>query len=207
MHHGPPAVDAVEKETAMKTVAFNGSARRNGNTALMVKRVFVELEKSGIDTELIQLAGKPLRGCQACYRCLKNKDRRCSVTDDALNEHLEKMTRADAIILASPTYFADMTSELKALIDRAGMVARANDDMLQRKVGAAISVARRGGAIHTFDSINHFFLISQMVIPGSNYWNLGFGKDKGDVANDEEAIAIMSRLGQNMAWLLGKLAR
>jgi multimeric flavodoxin WrbA len=189
----------------MKTVAFNGSARKNGNTTLMIKAAFVELEQAGIDTELVHLAGKPLRGCQACYRCMKKKDRRCAVTEDALNDHLAKMVDADAIVLASPTYFADVTSELKALMDRAGMVSRVNDDMLQRKVGAAISVARRGGAIHTFDSINHFFFISQMVVPGSNYWNLGFGKDKGDVAKDEEAMAIMTRLGQNMAWLLGKL--
>jgi len=189
----------------MKTVAFNGSARKNGNTTLMNKAAYIELEKAGIDTELVHLAGKPLRGCQACYRCMKKKDRRCAVIDDGLNDHLEKMVEADAILLASPTYFADVTSELKALMDRAGMVSRVNDDMLQRKVGAAIAVARRGGAIHTFDSINHFFFISQMVVPGSNYWNLGFGKDKGDVAKDEEAMAIMTRLGQNMAWLLGKL--
>ncbi len=190
----------------MNVVAFSGSARENGNTALMVNAAFGELEREGIETELIQLAGTQIHGCRACYVCIKRKDKRCSHDEDITNRCIERMISADGIILASPTYFADVTAEIKALIDRAGMVARVNDDMLRRKVGAGISVARRGGAIHTFDSLNHFFLISQMIIPGSSYWNLGFGKDKGDVAKDEEAMGIMKMLGQNMAWLLKKLA-
>ena len=190
----------------MKVVAFSGSARKNGNTAVMVRTAFEELEKEGITTELVQLAGQQIRGCRACYKCVKNKDQRCSQGDDQVNEWIAKMLEADGIILASPTYFADVSAEIKALIDRAGMVARVNDDLLKRKVGAGISVARRGGAIHTFDSLNHFFLISQMIIPGSSYWNLGFGKDKGDVEKDEEAMSIMRTLGQNMAWLLARIA-
>lgn len=190
----------------MNVVAFSGSARKNGNTAMMVNTVFEELELEGIETELIQLAGVQIHGCRACYVCMKRKDKRCSHDQDIANRCIERMISADGIILASPTYFADVTAEIKALIDRAGMVARVNDDMLRRKVGAGISVARRGGAIHTFDSLNHFFLISQMIIPGSSYWNLGFGKDKGDVAKDEEAMGIMKTLGQNMAWLMKKLA-
>jgi multimeric flavodoxin WrbA len=190
----------------MNVVAFSGTARNDGNTALMVRTVFEELEKGGIATELVQLAGERIRGCRACYVCASRKDRRCVHDDDIVNRCIEKMIEADGIILASPTYFADVTSEIKALIDRAGMVVRTNDDLLRRKVGAAISVARRGGAIHTFDSLNHFFLISQMIVPGSSYWNLGFGKDKGDVGRDDEAMAVMRTLGQNMAWLLGKLA-
>jgi multimeric flavodoxin WrbA len=190
----------------MNVVAFSGSARKNGNTALMVRTVFEELEKCGVATELVQLAGEHVHGCRACYVCASRKDRRCSHDDDVVNACIEKMIAADGIILASPTYFADVTAEIKALIDRAGLVARVNDDLLRRKVGAAISVARRGGAIHTFDSLNHFFFISQMIVPGSSYWNLGFGKDKGDVARDDEAMAVMRTLGQNMGWLLGKLA-
>jgi multimeric flavodoxin WrbA len=135
-------------------------------------------------------------------KCFKNKDRRCAVKNDVLNDCIQKMLEADGIILASPTYFADITPEMKALIDRAGYVARANDSMFRRKVGAAIVVARRAGSIHAFDSINHFFLISQMIIPGSSYWNLGFGREKGDVKKDKESKTIMTVLGKNMAWLL-----
>jgi multimeric flavodoxin WrbA len=153
----------------------------------------------------VQLAGKQIRGCTACYLCMKNKDRRCSVKHDVVNDCIGQMLAADGIILASPTYFADVTSEIKALVDRAGMVSRANGDMLRRKVGAAIAVARRGGAIHAFDSLNHFFFISQMIVPGSSYWNLGFGRDKGEVEKDEEGLQTMRTLGENMAWLLKRL--
>ena len=186
----------------MKVVAFNGSARRDGNTAILIKRVFSALEAEGIETELVQLAGKTVKGCIACGRCFKNQDKRCAVTDDFADECIEKMLEADGIILGSPTYFADVTSEMKALMDRAGYVARANSDMLRRKVGAAVVAVRRAGAIHAFDSMNHFFLIGQMIVPGSSYWNVGIGRAKGDVEQDEEGLKTMETLGQNMAWLL-----
>jgi multimeric flavodoxin WrbA len=173
----------------MKVVAFNGSARKDGNTAILVRRVFSELEKEGIETELVQLAGH----------------QRCAVDDDIVNACIEKMLAADGIILASPTYFADLTSETKALIDRTGYVARANGDMFQRKVGAAVVAVRRAGAMHAFDSINHFFLIGQMIIPGSSYLNIGIGRAKGEVEQDEEGLRTMEALGQNMAWLLKKI--
>ena len=189
----------------MKVVAFNGSARKDGNTAILVNYVLRELEKEGIETELVQFAGKKIHGCTACRKCFENKDRRCSVKDDILNDCIEKMLDSQGLILASPTYFADLTTELKALIDRAGYVAIANDGMFKRKVGAAVVVARRGGTIHTFDSINHFFLISQMIIPGSRYWNIAFGREKGEVEKDEEGIQIMKVLGENMAWLLKRI--
>jgi len=189
----------------MKVVAFNGSARRDGNTAILVRRVFAELEKEGIETELVQLAGQPIHGCAACGQCYKNKDQRCAVKDDIVNDCIEKMLAADGIILASPTYFADVSSEMKALIDRSGFVARANDDMLKRKVGAAVVAVRRAGSIHAFDTINHFFLIGQMIIPGSIYWNMGIGRAKGEVEHDEEGLRTMQTLGQNMAWLLKKM--
>jgi multimeric flavodoxin WrbA len=191
----------------MNVVAVCGSARRNGNTAMLARTVLAELEPSGIETELVQLAGKEIRGCLACRKCFEKKDRQCSGRDDAVNELIEKMIEADGIVLASPTYFADLSPEMKALIDRAGYVAKANEDLFKRKVGAAVVAARRGGAIHAFDSINHFFFISQMVVPGSNYWNLGFGLDKGDVEKDEEGLQTMKQLGKNMAWLLEKIHR
>jgi len=189
----------------IKVVAFNGSARKDGNTAQMIRWVFEELEKEGIQTEMVQLAGKEIRGCAACYKCFKNQDGFCSVKDDAVNECIEKMVQAHGIILASPTYFADVSAEMKALIDRAGLVAKANNELYRRKVGAAVVAVRRGGAVHAFDSMNHFFLISQMIVPGSCYWNMGFGLEKGEVEKDEEGERTMRILGQNMAWVLKRL--
>ncbi len=191
----------------MKVVAFNGSARKGGNTEQLVKYVFEELEKESIETELVNLSGLHPHGCIACYQCFERKDRRCAVSHDCINDCIEKMDAADGIILASPTYFADMSSELKALIDRTGMVSRANNDMYKRKVGAAVVARRRGGAIHAFDSINHFFTIGQMITVGASYWNIGAGRAKGEVAADEEGVATMRNLGQNMAWLLKKINR
>jgi multimeric flavodoxin WrbA len=189
----------------MKVAAFNGSARKDGNTAILIGYVLRELEKEGIETEMVQLAGSRIHGCIACMKCFENKDRRCSVKDDIANECIEKMLAADAVILGSPTYFANVSTEMKALIDRAGMVSRANSDMLARKVGAAVVAARRAGAIHVFNSINHFFFIGQMIVPGSSYWNLGMGRQKGEVEKDDEGIQTMKNLGRNMAWLLKKL--
>lgn len=189
----------------MKVVAFSGSARKDGNTAIMVNHVFKELESEGIRTELFQLAGKNIRGCIACFKCMKKKNKRCAVEKDVVNDCIAMMLEADGIVLASPTYFSDVSSEMKALIDRAGMVSRANGDMLKRKVGAAVAVHRRGGAVHSFDTMNHFFFIGQMIVPGSSYWNFGVGREIGDVEKDEEGIQTMKQLGQNMAWLLRKL--
>jgi multimeric flavodoxin WrbA len=190
----------------MRVIAFNGSARKDGNTARLITEALGPLEGAGVQTEMIQLAGKPLSGCRACYRCKANQDQRCSVTEDLLNEHLQRMIEADGVLLASPTYFSDVSSEMKALMDRAGMVARVNGDLLKRKLGAGIAVARRGGAMHTFDTLNHFFLIGQMIVVGSSYWNLGFGGAKGEVEKDEEALSVMRTLGENMAWLLPRTA-
>jgi len=189
----------------MKVVAFNGSARKNGNTALLITRALDELKKEGIETELVQLADTQIKGCIACSQCFENLDQHCAVNDDLVNTYIDKMVEADGIILGSPTYFADITPGLKALIDRAGMVARANDNMFRRKVGAAVVAVRRAGAIHAFDSINHFFFIGQMIVPGSSYWNIGIGRAVGEVKDDEEGMETMTNLGKNMAWLLKKL--
>ncbi len=186
-------------------IGINGSARKNGNTAILIQTVFEELEKQDISTEMFQLSGRHPHGCIACYQCFKKKNQRCAVVDDCINTCIEKMQAADGIILASPTYFADLSPELKAIIDRCGMVARANNDMFQRKVGAAVVARRRGGAIHVFDSINHFFTIGQMIIVGSSYWNIGAGREKGEVREDAEGMATMRQLGNNMAWLLHRI--
>ncbi len=189
----------------MKVVAFNGSARKDGNTAFLIRRVFQVLEKEGIETELIQLAGEQIHGCMACGTCRKVKNTQCKIVTDNVNTYIAKMAAADGIILGSPTYFSMMSPEMKALIDRSGFVARANSDMFKRKVGAAVVAVRRAGGIPTFDAINHFFLISQMIIPGSSYWNVGIGLNKGDVEKDEEGMQTMEDLGRNMAWLLKRL--
>lgn len=189
----------------MKVIAFNGSGRKDGNTAILINIVLEELNKEGIETELIQLAGEKFRGCRACYQCRKNKDKRCAVTDDKMNDFIAKMIKAEGILLGSPVYFTDVTAEMKALIDRAGFVARGNDQMFKRKIGAAVVAVRRAGSLHTFDTINHFFLINQMIVPGSDYWNLGIGSKIGDVRSDEEGLNTMKILGQNIAWLLKKM--
>jgi len=189
----------------MKVIAFNGSARKDGNTAILINYVFGELQKQGIETELYQFSGKKIKGCIACAKCFENRDQQCSVKNDVLNECIGKMIEADGIILGSPTYFTDVSTEMKALIDRAGFVAMANDAMFRRKVGAAVVAVRRAGSIHVFDTLNHFFFISQMIVPGSNYWNMGMGFEKGAVEQDEEGITTMKVLGENMAWLLKKI--
>ncbi|MBN1389486.1 MAG: flavodoxin family protein [Candidatus Thermoplasmatota archaeon] len=189
----------------MKVIGINGSSRRDGNTASMIRKVFEELDKEGIETELIQMAGHRVRGCTACGRCALNKDGRCVIEDDIVNGIIGKMAEADGMILGSPVYFSNVTPEMKALIDRVGRVARANDYLLERKVGAAVTAVRRGGALSAFNAMNSLFLIEKMIVPGSTYWNLGIGRDPGDVEKDIEGMENMKDLGRNMAWLIKKL--
>jgi len=189
----------------LKVVAFNGSARKGGNTAILLKYVLKELENEGIETELIEMSGAKIHGCLACRKCSTRKDRRCSQTGDMGNAYIEKMEQADGILLGSATYVADVSPEIKALMDRACLVSKANGGIFRRKVGAAVVAVRRAGAIHAFDALNHFFLISEMIVPGSSYWNNGIGLEPGDVERDEEGIRTMKTLGQNMAWLLKKI--
>jgi len=191
----------------MKVIAFNGSARKEGNTALLLNTVLKELEAEEIGTEIYHLAGKPIQGCIACMKCFENKNKRCAVEKDIINECIGKMVEADGILLGSPTYFADVSAGMKALIERCGMVSRANGDLHRRKVGAAVVVARRAGAFHVFNSLNAFFLIGQMIVPGSSYWNLAHGRLPGEAANDEEGMKTMKDLGKNMAWLMKQLKK
>ena len=188
----------------MKVIAINGSARKDGNTAILIRTVFEELEKENISCEMIQLGGKPVRSCMVCGKCFENKDRKCIINTDPLNECLAKMDEADGIILGSPVYFSNVSGEMKAFIDRAGFVGLANK-MFHRKPGAAVVAVRRAGALPTFNAINHFFFINQMIVPGSNYWNLGVGREIGQVKDDQEGLNTMRVLGQNMAWLLKKI--
>ena len=188
----------------MKVVAFNGSPRKEGNTRILLETVCEELEKEGINTEIIQIGGKQVHGCTACMKCFENKDNRCIIDNDFVNECIEKMIEADGIIIGTPTYFTDVSVEVKALIDRAGFVAIANGGKLNRKAGAAVVAVRRAGATHAFDTINHLFGISGMFTVGSTYWNVGMGLQAGDVKGDAEGLETMKNLGQNMAWFLKK---
>lgn len=190
----------------MKAVAFNGSPRSGGNTELLLNRVLEPIQDAGIETELIQIGGRPIRGCTACRKCFENQDNRCIIDNDLVNGYIAKMIEADAIILGSPTYFAGVSPEIKALIDRAGYVAFANGRLFSRKVGAGVVAVRRGGGVPVLDCMNHLFLMSRMIVPGSTYWNLGFGLDKGEVEQDSEGLANMKDLGEQIAWLLKKIA-
>jgi multimeric flavodoxin WrbA len=186
----------------MKVMGFNGSPRKDGNTSMLIHKVFQALEKEGIETELIHLSHKRIHGCIACYKCLENKDQRCAVNDDAANEYIEKMSEAQGVVLGSPVYFMDVTPEMKALIDRVGFVSRSNGGMFRNKIGSLVAAARRAGAVHTLDTMSHFFLSMEMIIVGRA---IGIGREKGDVEKDEEGLMLASALGQRMTWLLKKL--
>ncbi len=189
----------------MKVVAFNGSSRKDGNTALLLNLVLGELKKEGIETELMQLAGETLSGCIACFKCAENRDQKCAVVKDRMNDNIAKMKEAQGILLGSPTYISDMTANMKALVERSTIVAKNNGDLFKRKVGAAVVSVRRAGSTHVLSSINYFFLINQMIIPGSSYWNMAIGRNPGEVKDDAEGVRTMKTLGQNMAWLLKKI--
>ena len=185
----------------MYTLAINGSPRKGGNTDNLLQKALEPLQAAGWETEHYQLGGKKIRGCMACMKCWENKDMKCVVDNDKFNEVFEKMVRADAIIIGTPTYFSDVSAEIKALLDRSGFVALANGHQFAGKIGAAVVAVRRGGGIHAFDTINHMYLMSRMIVAGSTYWNLGYGLDKGEVLGDAEALANMQNLGENIAWL------
>jgi multimeric flavodoxin WrbA len=190
----------------MKVVAFNGSARKAGNTSILMKRVLDKLHAADIETEYIELAGQKVKGCIACYKCFENKDMQCAVKKDHFNEYFEKIVAADGVVLGSPVYFTNVSAEMKGLIDRTGLVSMANGRVLGRKVGAAVVAARRGGGVQTMQAINALFLHQEMIVPGSIYWNMAYGKNIGEVESDAEGLDTMDKLGENMAWLLTKIA-
>lgn len=187
----------------MKVVAFNGSPRPNGNTAQSIRIVLTELQKEGIDTEFVQLGGRKVFGCLSCGKCRETKNNRCVRQDDEMNIFIQKIQEADGIIIGSPTYFSNVSTEVKALIDRCGFVSKANGgDILRGKVGASVIAVRRAGSTFVYSAINFFFGIAEMVIPTSSYWNMTLSLEPGDVQKDEEGIETFKTLGKNMSKLL-----
>ncbi len=190
----------------MKAVLVNGSPRKNGNTFIMLTVVKNELEAKGIKTELIQAGSRDIHGCTACGACRKSKMPRCAYDDDIVNKAIEAIKDADALILGSPVYFGGITAQMKAFIDRVGYSTRPHK-MLKGKVCAGIVVARRNGALESFNQINNLFTACECIVVGSSYWNQGVGRDIGEVANDEEGIETMKTLARNIADVLSSLKK
>ena len=190
----------------MRVLAINGSPRKGGNTTLLINTIFAELEQHGATTEMVQIGGQIIRGCLACRQCFKHRNEKCVIKNDPINDVIQKMKNADVIVLGSPTYFTDVSAEMKAFIDRVGLVSGANGDLFKYKIGAAVVAVRRGGATHVFDTMNHFLHKSQMVMVGASYWNFGIGLDSGEVAKDDEGMENMRNIADNIAWLYTKIS-
>ncbi len=187
----------------MKVVGINGSARKDGNTATIIGKVFNELNKDGVETELIQLADYEIQPCRGCFAC---KDRgNCVFANDGFAEIFNRMVEADGIILGSPVYSADVSAKMKAFLERSGAVVATNPGLLRHKVGASVAAVRRGGGMTTVDTMNHFMLNKEMIVVGSTYWNMVYGKTVGEVLNDEEGMANMRNLGENMRFILKRI--
>jgi len=186
----------------MKTVAFNGSPNKEGNTYHAIKMVAAELEKEGVETEIVHVGNKVIRGCLACGQCVKKKNEQCVLPGDEVNDWIQKMKGADGIILGSPVHYAAMAGTMKSFLDRAFYVTSVNDGMLRHKVGASVVAVRRSGGLPTFDQLNNYLCYSEMLLPTSNYWNVIHGTRPGEVTQDEEGVQIMRVLGKNMAWLM-----
>lgn len=187
----------------MKVVGINGSSRKDGNTAIIIGKVFDELNKKGIETELIQLADYDIQPCRGCFACKGRGN--CVLAKDGFAEIFSRIAEADGIILGSPVYSADVSAKMKALLERAGVVVATNPGLLRHKIGASVAAVRRGGGMTTVDTMNHFMLNKEMIVVGSTYWNMVYGKNIGDVLSDDEGMANMRNLGENMAWLMKRL--
>lgn len=189
----------------MKVIAINGSARKDGNTAICIEKIFEELNAAGIETEMIQFSGNIIEPCKACWAC--GGQNNCVHKKDMFTEVYEKMLDADGVILGSPVYSANVSANMQAFLERAAVVGDMNKDgkNMKHKVGVAVAAGRRAGSLHTVDTMNHFFLNHEMFIAGSTYWNIAYGQMPGDVLNDEEGISTMKNLGKSMAFLLNKL--
>lgn len=194
-----------ERIEVMKVVGISGSSRKNGNTTIIIKTIFEELNKAGIETELIQLADIDIQPCRACFACKGKKN--CVFKSDGFSDVFNRMVEADGIILGSPVYSADVSSKMKAFLDRGGVVVATNPGLLKHKAGASVAAVRRAGGMTAVDTMNHFMLNKEMIVVGSTYWNMVYGREIGDVMNDEEGMANMRNLGQNMAWLLNTILR
>lgn len=189
----------------MRVLGVSGSPRPGGNTDTLVKRALAILEQQGIETDFLSLADRPVKPCMACGGCMRSGEIRCVQEDPAFEGVLDRFTAAQGVLVGSPVYFGSATPQTMALLDRVGYVARKHPELLRRKVGAAIVVARRAGQNFTFAQLNYFFLIAEMIVPGSTYWNVAFGREKGEVEKDEEGLRTVDTLAANMAWLLKKL--
>jgi multimeric flavodoxin WrbA len=189
----------------MRVLGISGSPRRGGNTDILIHAALDVLAAEGFEMEFLSLADRPVKPCTACGGCFKGDEIRCVQKDPAFEGVLEKFAAADGILVGSPVYFGSATPQTMSLLDRVGYVSRRHPELLRRKVGAAIVVARRAGQNFTFAQLNYFFLISEMIVPGSTYWNVAFGREKGEVNNDAEGMETVRTLAQNMAWLMKKL--
>lgn len=189
----------------MKMVAFNGSPNKEGNTYHAIRLVAAELEKEGVATEIVHVGNKTIRGCIACGQCFKNRNEQCALQDE-VNEWVQKMKEADAIILGSPVHFSAVGGTMKSFLDRAFYVSAVNGGLFRHKVGASVVAVRRSGGLPTFDELNHFLNYSEMLIATSNYWNVIHGRTAGEALKDEEGVQIMRVLGKNMVWLMKLVA-
>ena len=189
----------------MKVLGINASARKDGNTAIIINTVFAEMNKAGVETELVQLAGSVIEPCKACWGCGGKAN--CIHQKDAFHAVFEKVVQADGILLGSPVYSANVSANMQAFLERSAVVADMNPGILKHKVAACVAAARRGGALAAIDNMNHFFLNHEMIVVGSTYWNLAYGQAPGDVNKDEEGLANMKNLGANMVYLLRRINR
>ncbi len=189
----------------MKAVAICGSPREGGNTEILITKCLEKLEEEGISGEIIHLGQETVEACLACNKCFKNKNGKCVVTHDDFGEIFDKMCEAEIIIVGSPVYFGSATPEVMALLDRAGYVAMANGHMLSRKLGGPLVVARRAGQNFTYAQLMFWFTINDMVVPGSTYWNVAFGRAAGEVNDDAEGVKTAVHFAENLAWLAKKL--
>ena len=187
----------------MRILGVSGSPRVGGNTDTAVRRVLSNLENQGFATDFVSLGQTPVKPCLACYACGEAK--KCVQNDPDFDAIYEKFLAADGIILGSPVWFGSATPQIMALLDRVGFVARRGENRLRRKVGASIAVARRAGKNFTFAQLNYFFLISEMIVPGSSYWNVVSAAQKGEIENDAEGLQTLDTLAENVGWLLKKL--
>lgn len=184
------------------TGKINGSARKNGNTDILINRIFEKLKRAGIETKKVQFAGEIIEPCKACFACGGKGN--CIHKKDNFCEMFDEMKNADGIILGSPVYSANISANMQAFLERASVVCDMNPGLLKHKVGVSVAAARRGGALNDIDSMNHFFLNHEMFVVGSTYWNMACGQMCGDVLNDKEALANMDNLVENMICILQK---
>lgn len=189
----------------MKAIAICGSPRKGGNTQILLTRCLENLKRSGIDVELVSLLDKTVKPCVACGMCGQRKDGTCSIKDDDFHKIFDSMVKADIIIVGSPVYFGSATPQTMALLDRVGYVSRSSGNLLSRKIGGPIVVARRAGQNFTYAQLMYWFMINDMVVPGSSYWNVAFGRAAGEVEDDEEALNTIDRFSENLSWLASKL--